>query len=64
MTATRPLDLLRELKSVFEYDAAEFRRKAQATFSKFEQRGHAARAYACEQTVRKIDETLKEYSCP
>jgi hypothetical protein len=60
--ATAPLDLLRELRQVFEHDAAEYRRQEQASLPRWEQVGLGAKAYACENAVRKIDATLRDWA--
>ena len=62
MAAVPPLDLLRELRKVFEHDAAVLRRRETLALSKLEERAAGAKAYANENAVRKIDATLREYS--
>lgn len=59
--ATAPIDLLREFRKVFEHDAGVCRQKEKLALSKFEKRAIAARAYANEQAVRKIDATLRDW---
>jgi hypothetical protein len=60
--ATAPIDLLRELRRVFEYEAAEYRKKEQVSLSRLEQKSFGAKAYANEQAVRKIDATLRDWA--
>jgi hypothetical protein len=60
--ATAPLDLLRELRQVFEHDAAEYRKREQIAPGPLEQQACAAKAYANETVVRKIDATLRDWA--
>jgi hypothetical protein len=60
--AEAPIPLLRELRRVFEYDAGEYRKREQASLSTLEQKALGARAYACENVVRKIDATLRDWA--
>lgn len=59
--STAPIPLLRELRRVFEHDAGEYRKREQLSLSHMEQKALGARAYACEQAVRKIDATLRDW---
>lgn len=60
--AMAPLDLLKELRQVFEHHAATFRKRQQATYSKLEANAAGARACACEQAIKKIDATLRDWA--
>lgn len=59
--AVAPIDLLREIRRVFEHDAAEYRKQEQLSLSRMEQAALGAKAYACENAVRKIDATLRDW---
>lgn len=60
--ATAPLDLLRELRRAFVHEANEYRRKQENALAPLERQAAAAKAYANEQAVRKIDATLRDWA--
>jgi hypothetical protein len=60
--AAAPIELIRTLRKVFVYDASEYRKKEQLAFSVLERQATAAKAYACEQVIREIDATLRDWA--
>jgi hypothetical protein len=59
--AAAPLDLLRDLRKVFVFDAFNHRKREKLALSQLEAREAAAKAYACESVVRTIDDTLRDW---
>lgn len=58
---TPPIELLKQLREVFKADADSFRRKEATAWTRLEKQAMAGQAAACEYTVKRIDDTLRDW---
>jgi hypothetical protein len=59
--ASAPIDLLREIRRGFVAEAGHFRQQESEATSKLDRAVFGAKAFAAENTVRKIDATLRDW---